>query len=119
MRLLLDEDLSPEIAVRLRRMGVDANSVHEIGRQGRSDREQLEYASAEGRCFVTRNRNDFILFTREFFEKGKLHCGVLIVPWTLPPDNFTRIAKALKRYAVRYGDSTTEYLFDYVAGSAE
>lgn len=119
MKLLLDEDLSREIAVRLRKMEVDSVSVHEISRQGRSDREQLEYAAAEGRCIVTRNRNDFILLTREFFEKGKPHYGVLIVPWTLPPDNFTRIARAIRQYVKRYGNAPTEFLFDYVSGPAE
>ncbi|MBI5442514.1 MAG: DUF5615 family PIN-like protein [Deltaproteobacteria bacterium] len=73
MKLLLDEDLSPRISEALRRAGVDAVSVHELGRQGLSDREQLAYASAEDRCLVTRNRNDFLLLTREFFDRGEPH----------------------------------------------
>lgn len=114
MRVSLDEDISPQVAVILRSMGVDATSVHESGRQGLSDREQLEFASAEGRCFVTRNRNDFLILTREFFGKGLPHAGVLIVPWTISPDDFRRIAKRIALYAKRAGDSETEYLFDFV-----
>lgn len=115
MKLLLDEDLSPNIALRLRKLGVDAKSVHEIERRGHSDRDQLEYAAERGRCFVTRNRNDYLVLTREFFEKGKPHCGVLIVPWTLPPDKLTVIAKAVQRYVERYGNSPSDYLFDFVS----
>ncbi|MEW6674809.1 MAG: DUF5615 family PIN-like protein [Nitrospirota bacterium] len=35
MKLLLDEDLSPQIAVILREKGINAISVHEIGRTGK------------------------------------------------------------------------------------
>lgn len=114
MKVYLDEDISPEVAVLLRSSGVDATSVHEEGRQGLSDREQLQYSAAEGRCLVTRNRNDFILLTREFFERGLPHAGVLILPWTVPPDNFRLIAKRIGLYIKGTGDSSTEYLFDFV-----
>ncbi len=114
MKVCLDEDISPDVAAILRSMGVNATSVHEAGRQGLSDREQLELASAEGRCLVTRNRNDFILLTQEFFTKGLPHAGVLIVPWTVPPDNFRLVAKRIARYVKRAGNSPSEYLFDFV-----
>ena len=114
MKVCLDEDISPEVAAILRSMGVNATSVHEGGRQGFSDREQLELASAGKRCLVTRNRNDFILLTQEFFAKGLPHAGVLIVPWTVPPDDFRLVAKRIAQYAKRAGNSPTEYLFDFV-----
>lgn len=114
MKFCLDEDISPRIAIILRSMAVDAISVHETGRQGISDRKQLEFSAAEGRCLVTRNRNDFLLLTREFFEKGLPHAGVLVTPWTIPPDDFRRIAKRIVQYAKRAGDSSTAYLFDFV-----
>jgi predicted nuclease of predicted toxin-antitoxin system len=114
VKVYLDEDISPEVAVHLRLSGVDATSAHEKGRQGLSDREQLQISAAEGRCLVTRNRNDFILLTREFFERGLPHSGVLILPWTVPPDNFRLVAKRIALYVKRLGDSPTEYLFDFV-----
>jgi predicted nuclease of predicted toxin-antitoxin system len=113
VKVYLDEDIAPDVAVILRSLEVDATSAHERGRQGMSDRDQLEIAAAEGRCLVTRNRNDFILLTREFFEKGLPHSGVLILPWTVPPDNFRLAAKRIALYAKRAGDSNTEYLFDF------
>jgi len=114
VKVCLDEDISPNVASILRSMGVDATSVHEVERQGFSDREQLELASAEGRCLVTRNRNDFILLTQEFFAKGSPHAGVLIVPWAVPPDNFRLVAKRIAQYVKRAGDSPSGYLFDFV-----
>jgi len=114
VKVCLDEDISPEVAAILRSMGVNATSAHEAERQGFSDREQLELTSAEGRCLVTRNRNDFILLTQEFFAKGLPHAGVLILPWTIPPDNFRLVAKRIAQYAKRAGNSPTEYLFDFV-----
>lgn len=114
MKLLLDEDLSPFVAVRLRKLGIDALSVHEIDRRGLSDREQLRFAAADDRCFVTRNRNDFVALTREFFERGNAHAGVLIVPWTRAPDRPAAVATAIARYVRNWGNRHTDFLFDFV-----
>ena len=115
MKLLLDEDLSPRIAQSLRKLGVDAVSVHEVGRQGLSDREQLEYAASEKRCVVTRNRNDYLILTREFFGRNEPHEGVLVVSSGLAPDDFGRIASSVKEYVDLYGDAPTAFLFDFVS----
>ena len=113
MRLLLDEDLSPKIAELLRKKGIDAVSVHEVGRIGLSDKSHLEYAASERRCFVTRNRNDYIILTRQFFSSNKPHKGVLIIPSSHHFDDFSAIAKAITKYAAHY-DKPIDYLFDFV-----
>jgi len=114
MKLLLDEDLSPKIAVILRDKAIDALSVHEIGRTGLSDHEQLEYAASEGRCFVTRNRNDYILLTRQFFSSAMSHRGVLIVPVTYKMNDFKGIEDALLKYVSTWKEDSSDYLFDFV-----
>ena len=114
MKLLLDEDLSPKIAVILRDKGIDALSVHEIGRTGLTDYEQLEYAASEGRCFVTQNRNDYILLTRQFFSSSMSHKGVLIVPSTYKMNDFKRIADAIFEYVSGWQENPTDYLFDFI-----
>lgn len=99
MRFLLDEDLHPDAARAAWDMGVDAVSVHELRRRGGSDREQLELAAEQGRVMVTRNRGDYLHWTREFFHAGRPHCGLLLVESGLPNDQPERLARSLRRWA--------------------
>jgi len=99
LRFLLDEGLPPAAAEIARNLGLDAVSVHEISRCGYPDDERLHLAAGEVRIFVTRNRNDFLLLTVEFYRTGEPHPGVLVTPRSLPNDRPERIAHALKRWA--------------------
>lgn len=116
MKYLLDEDIHPRLAEIARGLGLDVVSVHEIGRRTLSDREQLDYASAEGRVFVTRNRDDFIQLTLEHFRAGAPHAGVLIVPHTLPNRDPEAMAHALASWDRGRGESTglPPYTIDYL-----
>jgi predicted nuclease of predicted toxin-antitoxin system len=96
VQYLVDEDIPPDAAVIARTLGIDAVSVHELGRCGLSDDEQFEYAVAEKRIVVTRNRDDFIVLVASAFAAGKQAPGVLIVPRT------ALVAHALKRWDSRY-----------------
>jgi hypothetical protein len=83
-----------------RDLGLDVVSVHEIDRLGLSDEEQLRFAATEGRILVTRNRDDFLALTTEFYRRGKPHRGVLIVTAGLPNNrrhtNDTRLPPTAK-----------------------
>ena len=115
MKYYLDDDLSPKIAEILRKHGIDAVSVHEAGMIQASDIENLKLAAAEKRCLVTRNRNDFIRLTVHFFNEHRPHCGILIVPHTLPGDNFSLIAKAIiKHHSKRSKDRVVSYAVDFL-----
>ena len=105
MRYYLDEDLSPEVAVRLRRQGIDISNSHEEGRNGTSDQEQLRWAAAQGRCLVTRNRDDFIRLTVAAFENQEPHAGVLIVPYSVG---------SLSDYASEHPDGMQPYTIDFL-----
>ncbi len=98
MRFYLDEDLSDRIAEITRARGIDVVSSHECDRDGLDDEQQLKLAAAEGRCLVTRNRNDFILLAVRFFEMGWPHAGVLMVSGSLPADRSSDLAAALAAY---------------------
>jgi predicted nuclease of predicted toxin-antitoxin system len=98
LRYLLDEDVHPEAAVVARGLGLDVTSMHEVGRRGLTDFEQLGLAARDGRIFVTRNRDDFIRLTVETFRAGGPHHGVLILPYTLRNTHPSRIARALVRW---------------------
>ena len=115
MRFYLDEDLSQRIAERLRNQGVDAVSVHEVRAEGLSDSEQLERAALEQRCLVTRNRNDFIQLTLQFYNEGRAHHGVLIISHSLPADRFAELAEALARYASEHVEGLPSYTVDFVS----
>ena len=109
MKFYLDEDLSPKIAEILRKSGIDALSAHEAGMCEASDRKQLEFAVTEKRCLVTRNRDDFIRLTVRFFNDQRPHCGVLIIPYTLPGDQFSRIANLIKKFSSRHQKRLAPY----------
>ena len=114
MKYYLDEDLSSKIAEILRKIEVDAVSAHERGMLGASDREQMELAVREKRCLVTRNRNDFIRLTLQFYNDQLPHYGVLIVPYTLPGDQFTRIARLLQAFDVQNKGGLGSYQVDFL-----
>lgn len=114
MRYYLDEDLSSQVAERLRKKGLDATSSHEEMRNGTSDAEQLRWAASQERCLVSRNRDDFIELTVSFFENLEPHAGVLIVPYSLPNNQFSRLADALADYASRHPDGMQPYTLDFL-----
>ena len=91
MKFYLDEDLSPQIAVLLRNQGLDCISAHESGMLGASDLEQLTFASNHKRCLVTKNRDDFIRLTVQFFNDNLPHFGLLIIPSTIPGDKLSHL----------------------------
>lgn len=119
MRFLLDEDVTPRAAAIGRGLGLTIASVHEIGRIGLSDYEQLARAAHDGCIFVTHNRNDSLHWTREFFRGGRPHAGVLVLSRPLPRDQPELIAHALRRWADAAGAAlggapAPSYVFDFV-----
>lgn len=114
MKFYLDEDMTPKIAELLRQEGIDATSAHDVNMLQASDLEQLEYAASKKRCMVTRNRDDFIRLTVQFFNEHRPHFGVLIVPHSYPGDRFNRIADALKKYAIDHKAGIAAYGIDFL-----
>jgi len=119
MKYLLDEHLSAVSARICReRFGLDASGVDELGRKGRTDEEQLEFAAAEGRVIVTEDRGDFGDLTRRFFEERRPHAGVLCVPNSLPADDFAGIATAIARYDREHPAGMAPYMVDWLRRGA-
>ena len=114
MKLYLDEDISPKVADILRKSGIDVLSAHETGMLGASDVEQLSYAAAEGRALVTRNRDDFITLTVQFFEDLKQHKGLIIVPHTIPGSDFSKLATLLVKYSENHLGALEPYTIGFL-----
>lgn len=83
MRAILDEQLSPQIAVLLCQAGYDVDAV--ASREdlaGRSDRIILEVAYSEGRAVITNNIKDFRPLAAEWLVQGRVHAGLILLPST-------------------------------------
>ena len=114
MKYYLDEDISYKVADILKRRDIDAISVHEVAMAQAPDQKQLEFAVSEGRALVTRNRDDYIQLTVRFFNDYRPHHGVLIIPHTIPGDDFSLIARALEGYASNHPEGTEPYTIDFL-----
>lgn len=75
VELLLDENLSPRVAIWLRGDGHDVVHLRERGRLGISDPEVMELAFGEDRVLVTANVGDF----RKLAGARDVHCGLVLV----------------------------------------
>lgn len=81
MKALLDEQLSPQLAVVLRQRGYDVLAVADReDLLGRSDRIILEVASSELRAVVTNNVKDFRPLAAERLARGQAHGGLILLP---------------------------------------
>jgi predicted nuclease of predicted toxin-antitoxin system len=83
VRAILDEQLSPRIAVLLRQAGCDVDAVADReDLVGRSDRIILEVAYSEGQAVVTNNIKDFRPLAAEWLAHGRVHAGLILLPST-------------------------------------
>ena len=83
MKAILDEQLSPQIAVLLRKAGYEVDAVPERDDLvGRSDRIVFGAACNEGRAVVTNNIKDFRPLAAEYLAQGRMHSGLILLPST-------------------------------------
>jgi predicted nuclease of predicted toxin-antitoxin system len=75
-----DEDMSALVATLLRSRGLDITTVSEQATLGKTDREQLEFATFMNRCILTHNRVDFERLHLQYIEKNREHFGIIVVP---------------------------------------
>ena len=78
--LYTDEDMSALVGTLLSSRGLDVTTVPEQATIGKTDAEQLEFATSLGRCFLTHNRVDFERLHLQYIEQSKEHCGIIVVP---------------------------------------
>lgn len=83
MKVLLDEQLSGQIARLLRERGMDAQAVAERADLPQApDDEVMETASREDRAIVTNNIKDFRPLAAERIADGRGHPGLILLAAT-------------------------------------
>jgi len=113
IRLFLDEDVWPGLALALRERGFDAVHVYELGRDGLSDSEQLAYAAQEGCAILTHNTKDFVPLAVEYFFGGRSHAGVILSPQIEKGELLRRTLNLLRTLPAKEARDTVRYLADY------
>lgn len=78
--LYSDEDMSALVATLLRSRGLDITTVSEQATLGKTDCEQLEFATSMSRCLLTHNRVDFERLHLQYIEENREHFGIIVVP---------------------------------------
>ena len=95
--LLADENVGPEVVAGLRARGLDVRTASDEQLVGRSDREVLERASAQGRVVVTHDLG----FARAAVRTGTPFGGIIYLrPGHISPRFVLEIVDALRESSV-------------------
>lgn len=78
IHVYLDEDVDVLVATLLRSRGFETTTAQQAGQLGRTDAEQLGHAVSQQAAILTHNRTDFEEFAREYFERDRMHYGIII-----------------------------------------
>ena len=79
LKLYLDEDvMNGGLVQALRLRGVDVISVRDTHMQGRTDEQQLEYATSVDRVLYSFNVRHFMALHARFLEEGRSHAGIIL-----------------------------------------
>lgn len=76
--LYVDEDVSILVSDLMRARGFDVITTRDAHLLGSDDAEQLAFAVAEQRTFLTHNRVDFEALATDYFQTGTIHYGIII-----------------------------------------
>lgn len=100
MRLLIDECLSPLLAIRLNGTGLhDAVHPLHVGRRREPDHRVLSWCLEEDRVIVTENGRDF----RKLLGNVDLHPGLMILP-SIDREGTWRLLQAALAFLAMRGD---------------
>ena len=78
LKLYLDENIPLSVAHGLKLRGYDVLTTHEAGNSGKTDEEQLIFATRMGRVIVTLNIRDFSRLHVKYLNTNKFHGGIIL-----------------------------------------
>ena len=78
IHVYLDEDVDVLIAELLRARGFSATTTQQSRQLGKTDAEQLEFATSLGATILTHNRTDFEDLAQQYFGANKSHSGIIV-----------------------------------------
>jgi hypothetical protein len=80
-KIYFDEDaMDTDLVAALRSRNVEIVTVLEVGLTGRSDEEQLAFATERGCVLYTFNVSDFYRLHAQWIRAGREHGGMILVP---------------------------------------
>ena len=107
VKLYLDEHVPVLLATTLAAHGVDCLTTQQAANPGRSDEEQLTFATRERRALVTFNCKDFLILVRHWGKTHRSHAG-LILSKELP------LPELLRRFRRFLHDHQTDDLSNHI-----
>lgn len=113
IRLYIDEDLTDRLAVALRSRGYDVISAHEVNMRGRTDKEQLAFATNNNRIILTRNIKHFVALQREYYKHGLLHKGIVVTDYLPLKELIRRVTRFLNKKRMAEMRNSLEWLQNY------
>lgn len=87
VKIYLDEDVHHLIAHALRLRGWQAVTTIDVGRQGTSDLEQVQFAADNGFAILSYNVTDFPRLHAEITESNHHHAGIIVATQDNPATN--------------------------------
>lgn len=95
IELYLDEDVDVLLSDLLRARGFRVMTTQEANQIGKTDAEQLSFASSQGKTLLTHNRVDFEALARKHYEARKAHSGIIIATRRPPKELCRRVLTLL------------------------
>lgn len=116
MRYYLDADLSPKIVAAVARLdpAIDIIAARAVGHDHWTDPEQLRFATSEGRVFISEDRKDFGPLARETINAGAEFVGMLMLPSSIPSDDYGAIARAIVAFEREHPQGIPACYFDFL-----
>ena len=89
--IYLDEDVHILMGDLLTSRGFRAITTRDADQLGKSDAEQLAFATSQGRAILTHNRRDFEELHRRYTAAGQAHAGIVVATRRHPYDLSRRL----------------------------